>query len=331
MYYSTYIPVNINRQNGAIHSRREKFAVTKLCEAHNLLCKVTPNCDEEIEEGVTSGDAYMEDGVVKFHTDLTIQWTIPEVFLAYEALKTARETNFCFYAVLDEEGIPQLFVSKMFKGHRMVVNAFTMKSILLGNKQLITKVASMIDHKVDRITSQLMFDTLLNMENGDCKYLSAVICNKGTLDEYMAVSPMTNLYSDYSVVYGIDYINEFKEIIDKGASVTESFTVTNERLTHNKLATFPPMAMEHVRHIVELYDKTKEKKSNYVELNSDEYLTLYYYSTNGRYLINATTFECVVVDNQNVKKLLTSFVTKGICSTDGLNLAWRLAKDSAGK
>ena len=315
MFTSTYLPVNMNRTNCAVYSSEKVFPKDKLLKAYALL---TYNA--------VSG-VHLREGKIGFLDSPEIEWTIPEVYLAYEAYKQAEENDFSYYIVKDAEGIPQLFISKAFKGHRLLVNAFTMKTILLGNRQLVNKAASLIDKTVTSLYSINLFNTLKAIESGSAKFLQAIIVNKDTDEEYMAVNPMTTVLSDVTTEYYRDALDELRAIQDDHNVVTESFYFDEDHFVRKDLPnSWEPMSSAHVKYLLETYDKVSAKKSNYIPICNEKYVPELYFSTNYRYLVDAKTFECVIIKNQHTKSLLTSFATKGIISSDQCMLAWQLAK-----
>jgi hypothetical protein len=94
MFLSTYLPVNVRRTNCAIYSNEKVFPEDKLVKAYQYITDVPV-------DGVV-----MEDGFITFIDAPEIRWTLPEIYLAYEAYKTAVENNFSFYIVSNDEGIP---------------------------------------------------------------------------------------------------------------------------------------------------------------------------------------------------------------------------------
>lgn len=314
MFISTYIPVNMKRSNCAVYSEEKVFSEEKLVAAYSYL-----KGDEVVD--VTYNNEY-----VSFTSSPDIRWTIPEVYLAYEAYRQASINDFSYYVVKNKEGIPQLFVSKSFKGHRLLVNAFSMRTVLLGKVQLVNKAASLIDKVISNIQAINIFDTLSSIEEGRAKFLSAVLVGRSTADESLAINPMTTLYSESIEDYPHELIQEFEILLKGDVTETESLLVVNNLVTHKELKHWPPMKMDHVGSIVELYYKTLEKKSNYVPIYDPNWTPKLYFSTNKRYLVNANTFECVVIVNQHTKDLLWCLAEKRVNSSDQLHLAWMLAK-----
>lgn len=316
MFLSTYVPVNMHRMNCAVYSNEKSFPEEKLLSAYAMV-------NGENAEGV-----YMRDSCVMFIDDPTIHWTLPEIYLAYEAYRQAKLSNFSYYAAKDKNGIPQLYISKSFRGHRLLVNAFSMHTILLGNTQLVAKAASLIDKTLTNRDSVDLFNTMVAIESGSSKFLPACIVYRDTADEYMAVSPIMTPGAAINTMYGSDEMEEIvhlyngKEPLD-GFSYVKTANGDFHRTDVNTDAVLPG---DVARYLVDVYSRAKEKKSNYVELRNENFVVEMYFSTNHRYLVNARTFECIVIKNQHVKTLLTAYAKQYTISSDQLQLAWMLAK-----
>lgn len=320
MFFSTYLPISMHRNNCAVYSRTKSFPEARLIDAHNVLTT-----------GVGNTAHIVDDGSISFIDDLSIIWTVPEVFLAWEAYQVALAENFSFYAVTDEDGIPQLFISNRFKGHRIIVNAFTFKSVLLTNNMLVSKAAALIDKKIPRVEGQRLFDTMCNIEEGKAKYLTSLLTGRDTQDETLFVSPITSLYSDYTTMYGTDLIEEYRQVSNNKILITESVEYNNGHYIRRDSSTYPAFTQEHVNFLIDQRVRCGEKKSNYIPLYDEDGELRLFYSTNCRYLVDAYTFEIVTVTSQNIKAMLNSMCNMDACPTYNLNLAWKLAKEDSGK
>lgn len=316
MFLSTYVPVNMHRINCAVYSNEKSFPEEKLLLAYALV------------NGKNAEGVYMSDGSVMFIDDPTIHWTLPEIYLAYEAYNQALKSNFSYYAAKDKTGIPQLYISKSFRGHRLLVNAFSMHTILLGNQQLVAKAASLIDKTLDNRESVDLFNTMSAIESGSSKFLSACIVYRDTPEEYMAVSPIMTPGATINTMYGSEEMEEIIHLYNGKEPLPEfSYERTpNGDFHRTDVNVDNILTCDVARYLVDVYNRTKEKKSNYVELRNDDFVVEMYLSTNHRYLVNARTFECVVIKNQHVKSLLTAYAKQYTIPSDQLQLAWMLAK-----
>jgi len=315
MFVSNYIPVNMKRNNCAIYSSEKTFPESRLIAAYSFITG-------HAVEGV-----YLNEGNISFVDSPETNWTYPEIMLAYNAYEQAAINNFSFYVVKNKEGIPQLFISKAFKGHRILVNAHTMHSVLLGNKSLVDKAASLIDKTESNLYCMNLFDTLRDIETGSAKFLNALLVDKGTPEECMLVNPMTTLLSETTTLYGADLIEEFKQIRVGLKEETESVKVVDGKFIRKEFEEhWAPMPVEHIDNIISLYDKVSSKKSNYMCIHDSKFEPLLYFSTNHRYLVDARTFECLVVKNQHTRNLLIDMVQRNNVSASECFLAWMLAK-----
>lgn len=314
MFISTYLPVNMHRTNCAVYSSEKVFPEEKLLKAYSF---VTGHAVEGVE---------WNDGNVVFPDDDTTLWTLPEIYLAYEAYNNAAINNFSFYMVKDNDNIPQLFISKSFKGHRILVNAFTMHSVIVGKVNLVAKVASMIDKTASSHYCVDLFNTIRDIEKGSAKFLKALIVNRDSEYEYMAVSPVLTTLFEVTTTYSVTALNDLRDLRDGNKTVTPTFKCEDNKYINLNNQSWPTMSSDHVNYIIDTYDATKEKRSNYVELCNEDYVTELYFSTNYRYLVDAKTFECVVIKNQHTRDLLISLSKRVNNTSDELQLAWMLAK-----
>jgi hypothetical protein len=305
----------MRRVNCAVYSAEKVFPEDKLRLAYSFITK-------HPVEGV-----FVNNGCISFIDSPEILWTIPEIYLAYEAYSQAALNNFSYYVVKNSDGIPQLFISKAFKGHRLLVNAFTMKTIIIGQKLLVNKVASMIDKTTSNLYCVNLFNTLQAIETGSAKFLQAIIVDRDTEDEFLAVSPMTTCLSEMTTWYSKDIIDELRTVSENHETETESLKFEGDKIVRKDLPnSWQPMSTEHVKYILETYDKTIEKKNNYICIYDEMSNPMLYFSTNYRYLVNADTFECVVIRNQHTKNLLVDFATRNNIQAGQLLMAWMLAK-----
>ena len=315
MFLSTYIPVDMHRVNCAVYSAEKVFPEKRLLEAYKLVTGEHSDC------------VYGEDGCITFIDDPSIKWSLPEVFLAEEAYRQAKESNFSYYRACNEEGIPQLFISNQFKGHRLITNAFSMRTIILCNTKLVSKAASLIDKTISNLASVDLFNSMSAIEAGSAKFLPGLIAYRGTSEEFLAVSPTMTPLAVQGTIYGSDEMEEIKVLVE-GGEMTDDFSyVKGEKgIYRNDIDKSSIIPEDVAEYLVKVYNSMKEKKSNYVELVNDDYVTDFYFSTNHRYLVNARTFECVVLKNQHLKSLLTSLSKATTVSKDQLQMVWMLAK-----
>ncbi len=316
MFLSTYVPVDMHRVNCAIYSAEKIFPEERLLFAYEL---------------ITSGRAngvYMKDDCVMFIDDDKTRWTLAEIYLAHEAYAQAKRSSFSYYTARDVNGIPQLFISKSFRGHRLIVNAFSMRTLLLSNGKLVAKAASLIDKTIGSRDAVDLFNSMSAIESGSAKFLPAVIAYRGTVDEYMAVSPVMTPTAEIGTIYGSEDMEGIKAALGEDADDENGMYKLTEsgELKRVDIESMPPIPVDVARYLIEVYDKMLTKKSNYIELRNENYMPEMYFSTNQRYLVNARTFECVVIKNQYMKALLTACSKQDTISSGQLYMIWSLAK-----
>lgn len=313
MFYSTYVPVNINRVNCAIYSAEKVFDKPHLLQAYEFLTgKNTTNGVVRTPEGIS------------FVDEPNIYWSMPEVFLAYEALQVAEKNKFSFFTIKDTNGIPQLFVSKSFSGQRILVNALTSKSILLSNPQYVSKVASMIDKSYSYTYCQELYSVLEAITEGSNRYLDAVLIGAGSKEEYMALNHYTVSHGNIIGYLGVDIIEELETVLSTGES-SETFTISDGSIRRNDLSYWPSLLVSQAQTLVNAYHKCIKKKLNYVVIRNSDMEDGLYLSTNGRYLVKAVTLECVPITNTQVRELLYVMMRNDSNPNCDLDWIWRLA------
>lgn len=314
MFYSTYIPTNIGRADCAVYSDTKVFDQSHLIRAYNFLTRTgeQPVGVECVKSCVT------------FMDDPTISWTVHEVYFAYMAYKTAVDNNFGFFIVRDTNGIPQLFVSKNFRNHRILVNALTTRSIIVTNPIRITCVTSMIDKKFPYTFCQEVYRSIEAIEDGASNILSLIIVNSGAADEYVVTNPYVLPYGSHIRTYGVDVLDEFRSIVN-GATETESFRKTDIGIERTDSVKWPLIAQVFVSELIKKYDDAKARKSNYVPIYNEDYEDAMYFSTNSRYLVRANSMEFATVTNKQIKKLLNVMANKECNTNSEIETAWRLA------
>lgn len=318
MFYSNYLPVNIGRKNEIVYTENATFPVPLLLLAKQALTE-NSNC---------GGKVLVEEGTVSFTEEPSYHWSIPDIFLACEAYDTAVKNKFSFYTVMNNKGIPQLFISKEFKRCRILVSAFTFKSVLVTKPNLVRKISCMIDHKYDNLYCMNLFDVISKEEankSQKTEFIDAIIINRGMEDEYMVVNPIKTLYTDNTYTYGTDLIEEMRQLINNEAEETESLLYKDGCVIRKDLSYWTPMSVDHCKNMVAMYDKYTSKKNNYIPLVGDDLEAHLYISTNWMYLINAATLECIKLNNAYLKKLVQCYAVREKTPTSELTMCWMLA------
>lgn len=315
MYLSKYLPVNIKRRNAAVHTQDCIYPVELLCKARAAL-----------RDGVGLGtEVLLENGVVTFPEDQQHHWSIPDVYLACEAMDVAEDNNFSFYVVSNKQGIPQLFVSKVFRQSRLLVNAMSFRTVLVTDSKLVRRISSMIDRQFENSYCMNLFDVVDALENGATNYLDAIVVDRGGDDETMIVNPITTMYAEDNIYYSKEVLEEYRALLKNPESETEYVQIEDDMFARKNVTKQTPVSGKHAKSMVDLYDRLMAKKCNYTSLVGADYECYYYVSTNWRYLVHASTFKCVVVKNANLKRMLQSFVAHGTVPVSDLNLLWLVA------
>lgn len=314
MFYSKYIPVNVNRVNCAIYSNEKVFDKEHLLRAYEHLSGI--NCH--------NGVVMTHEGV-SFIDSPELCWSIAEVFLAHEALVNAESNKFSFYVVRDLNGIPQLFVSRAFSGQRLLVNAFTTRSILVTNPQYVSKIASMIDKQFAYTYCQELYSILESIGEGNNRYLDALIVGAGSKDEYMVLNQYTVTYGNIIDSMGADLIQELSELVETKAERSESFTQKDGYIKRTDVTYWPTLLTTQVKSLINIYNYCKTKKKNYVSISNEDREDALFLSTNGRYLVHAKTLECITIHNPHVRELLRIMSKNVTNSPYDLDWIWRLA------
>lgn len=315
MFLSKYLPVNIKRVNAAVYTQGGVFPADLLKKAAEALSS----------GNTTGGEVVVEDGTVTFAQNPEIRWSIPDIYLAHESLMTAQENNFSFYVVNDKQNVPQLFVSKEFKKHRLLVSALSFNTVIVTKPELVKRVSVMIDGHFDSAYCMNVFNMIEQIESGNPHYMEALIWGRDTEDECMIVNPITTLYAEDNNIYSKDVIEDYRTLLADPTADTEYVMVEKDMFARKNVTGYQPVSIPFAKSIVSLYDKILQKKNNYLCICGEDYETYYYVSTNWRYLVNAQTLECVVVLNTNIRKMLQSFVANGTNPVNELTLCWLVA------
>lgn len=315
MFISKYLPVNIRRVNAAVYTQNNVFPADLLVKAKAALTGDS-----------TVNDVLVEENGVTFVEHPTIHWSIPDIYLACEAYEAAFANDFSFYTVRNKEGVPQLFISKYFKGSRLLINALTFQTILVRTPSLVKRISSMVDKQFDTAYCVTIFNVIEDLEAGSTRYLDAIIVDRGTETETMIVNPVTTLFADDNVYYGVELIEDFRTLLEDPTAEVDTYHIEDNMYIRNERVGYQPLPHTHVQNMVKLYDRLCAKKCNYVDLIGDDCDTHFFVSTNWRYLVNARTFECLIIYNANLKKLLQSYVSAGKTPVDQLIMCWELAK-----
>lgn len=314
MFQSNFIPVNIGRQNAAIYSEKGVYPAELLKAARAVL-----------EIGESDANVIINDGIVSFISNPEYQWTIPNVYIACEALEVAEKNKFSYFIITNMEKVPQLFVSKSIRQHRLLINALSFDTVIVTKPNLVRKVAAMIDHQYTTVQCINTFETIRQLERSATSYLDALIVDRDTESETMCVSPITQMYTEIWEYYSNDMLEEVKPLLDGSATETENFRVEDKKLVWKLNEGLQALPISHMLEMEALYERLMAKKCNYVCIMGDDMDCHYYVSTNWRFLVNAATFEARVIKNETLKNLLMNYARVSGTRVSELDMVWSLA------
>lgn len=312
MFQSKYLPVNIKRLNATVYSQKATYPVDLLLKAEAAL-RTGFGLNKQV---------LIEDNTVTFVDCKGIHWSIPEIYLAAEAYHAAEDNDFSFYAVMDDENIPQLFISKAFKKHRVMVNAHTFESVIITREDLVKRAATLIDHQYSFQYCMDFFKTVKDIDDNKGKYIEAIIIDRYSDDESMVVSPLISLYAEDNNMYSKEVITDYRTLLERPGTDCEYVQECRDKLSRKNVAGYQPVTKLWAQQVVDMYDKCKAKKNNYIALCNEDYEALYYVSSNFRYLVNARNFEYKVITNMYMKNLLQKYAVKDNIDDKSLHYCW---------
>lgn len=314
MFRSTYIPVKQDDKCGVYFSTKY-FDGERLQKAATMLQN-----KEESADGM-----YLSAGNVYFDDDPELVWPVFEIYMAYKFMTVAENTGFWYSVICDDTDIPQLFLSIQFHGRCVLVNALTDHSLVLKQKAHIASVQMLVGKKCRYVYLQRLFEMLEGIYNGTTQVLSAVRVSTPEGDQYMVTNPYTYPYSDEICSYAVEALEEIDSLLKGETRKTESFEIIAAGIRRIDSVEWPVIPRETAQIIIDTFNTIVENKSNYIAIYDDGFEDYLYWSTNKRYLVRADTLECVVVKNQQVKRLLTKVADDGANHAGHLDLIWRLA------
>lgn len=317
MYLSSYIPVKEDTADG----KKGVFYSTKYFDAKLLSLAVALASDPDSSiPGVK-----LSMGNIYFDETPDVSWPTYEIFMANKVLTVAEDTGFWFTPIYDNNGVPQLYVSIPFHERVVIVNALTNHTLLLRNKVHIAAVRQLVSGKESYIWLQRMFMMLESIDTNTAKVLSAVRVTTPEGDQYMVTNPYVYPYRNGIRTYGVDVLDELRELLSGKKRKTESFEIGATGIRRKDMPNYPIITRDSAKVLIETYDTLIENKSNYIAIYDGDMEDYLYWSTNRRYLVRADSLECVVVTAENIKNLLSIVSDGGANDTKGLDLIWRLA------
>lgn len=316
MFTSKFIPVKVKSANEtAVYSAGKIFPAKLLDQAHAFATGT----------GDDGNNVVIKEGVYTFKTNPEYLWTLADIVQAYNCLKVARDNDFSFYVVFNQRKIPNLFISSRFDTCRILVDAFTYRSVVVTDQTLVRKLSSMIGNSYEDSYLYKLFDMVAAKESGRNRYLDGVICNRYSSEPYLVVNPLLDVNIENGPWYGFDYIEEFRSIVYDQVTETESFIVEGNAIVRKNVSALTPLSIPYACTIVNLCDRLLEKKTDYIPLcRVEDYEEYLYLSTNYKYLVRADTLECATIKNINLRDWILSYAQQDYIPKDIMDTMWKL-------
>lgn len=316
MFYSRYLPVHVkSKHECTVYTADKRFPAELLEQAYAFA--------NNIES--TSNNALMKEGVITFKSNPEFMWTLSEVVMAYEALQIARDCNFSYLPAYNKQGMPMLFISTRFNNARILVDAFTMRSVVVSKPSLVKKLSSMINGKFNDMYMLNFFKMVCAIESGRHTYLEGVIMDRYGDDPMLIVNPLMDINYENMYGYGLDCLEEYEQLVYNQVEETESFKTDGCHIYDKRFPKELPITVEYAHSLIELRDRLLEKKTDYIGMCDEDYKQYLYMSTNFRYLVNAATFECVTIENANLRDWIRSYAQNNTNPVSTLSQLWEMA------
>lgn len=312
MYFSKYLPVKVfSTVEASVHTDEQVYPWRLLKEAYDHLT------------GEPSDNVVINNGNICFKSDPDVRWFMHDIVNAYELFQVARESKFTFYPIKDTNGTISLYTSSTFKEHRLLVDAFTMRTVIVTKPTLVKKLSNMVDRKFPTRYLLRVFQYAESLEKGYKNYLDGWIVNPNDEDGYMCVNPLTALYDDNGIWYNWGELAELEKIVYKGVTETERFVLRATLVTRTDLTVYTPMSLTWCKYVVDLWHKLRDRNRSYIDvIDSDTYGPAFYVSGDLNHFISAETGEHITVKNKSFKEVLQSCVKNVYIDTRAYNTLW---------
>lgn len=316
MYTSKFIPVKVQSVNETtVYSAGKVFPANLLDQAHAFATG----------EGDDGNNVVVKEGVYTFLSNPEYLWTLADIVQAYDSLRVARENKFSFYIVYNNQKIPNLFISSRFDTCRILVDAFTYRSVMVSDQQLVRKLSSMIGGSYEDSYLYNLFKMILAKESGRNRYLDGIICKRYQDDAYLTINPLMDINVNNGPWYDLTEIEELRSIVYSDVQETETFKVEGSLIKKKDVVAFTPVGMEYANFLISLCDRLLEKKTDYIELVDESTCEPYLYlSTNFKYLVKANTFECATIHNLYLRDWILSYTRQDYIPRATMDKMWEL-------
>lgn len=316
MFTSKFIPVKVqSERETVVYSAGKVFPAYLLDQVHAFATG----------EGDGGNNVVIKEGMYTFKSNPDYMWTLADIVQAAEALRVARENQFSFYVVYNNQKIPNLYVSSRFDTCRILVNAFTYKSVIVSDPQLVKKLSSMIGRSYEDAYLYNLFNMIQAKESGRNRYLDGVICNRYSDEAQLTVNPLMDINVNNGPWYDLTEIEELCKIVFDDVQETENFKVDGSMITKPCVPVFTPIGFDYANFLISLCDRLLEKKTDYIPLVDEDTCYPYLYlSTNFKYLVKASTFECATINNINLRDWILSYTQQDSIPRATMDTMWKL-------
>lgn len=316
MFLSTYLPLKVaSKTEAAVHTSENIYPYELLQEAHDSLT------------GKPSNNVIVNNGNISFVSNPEIRWFLCDIVNAYERFQIAKESKFAFFPVYNMKGTISLYVSSVFKCSRLLVDAYTMQTVLVTKAALIKRLSTIIDKRVESSYAMNLFQYARALEAGYKNYLDAWISNAGTDDELVCMNPLTCLYVENSEWYFWDELTEIEQIVTGATVETERYILQSNTLRRKDLEHETPISVEWGKHVVTTWHKLHERQRSYLPINDiEEKYPLCYCSTDLHHFVDAATGEHVTVKNKSFRETLKQCVTDEYIDRNAYNVLWQVLR-----
>ena len=317
MFYSRYLPVKVKSKNECAVYTNDKVFPADLLEQAFAYVSGSANANNNV---------FTKDMMITFKSNPDVMWSLPEIIMAHDALNIARDCNFSYFLIYNDNNIPMYFVSSRFNNARILVDALTMRSIVVTKPVLVKKLSSMIGKKFADIYLVEFYNMIVTVEAGRHKYLDGVIVDRYSDEAFLTVNPLMDIEVEHKW-WGFDELDELEKIVYEQATETEVFEYNGYLISKKDCNVFTPITVEYAHSLLDLRQRLLEKKTDYFAMRDEiNYDPVLYLSTNFRYLVNANTLECATMTNITLQEWVRSYAANEYNSKETLNLLWEMAK-----
>ena len=313
MFKSKFLPVKVlSATEASVHTSEQVYPYPLLKEAY-----------EHLNGNLSSNVIITKNGNITFASNPDILWFMVDVVKAYEYFSVARENKFSFLPIYDSKGVVALYASSVFKNTRLLVDAYTMNTVLVTKTQLIKRLSTMVDHKYNTLHLLDVFRYARLLEDGYKNFLDSWLVSPNADEGYMHVNPLSSLYADNNVWWAFDQLEELEKLVKGECTETETFVIQANAVDRKDMSKWQPMSMDWCKQLVTSWRKLEERNRSYVPILCDEdYMPICYVSTDLRHVVSAATGECLSVKNKSFRETLRNCLKQGDISRGAFYTLW---------